>query len=264
MQSNNSSTQGNLNKSSTVGKAFQLLEKLAASKDPMTVASLTEITDFDKTTTYRFLMTLVDLGYVVRDEATRSFCLSYKIVSLGRNLLRENERTKMINEALKNLSEITQETIHYAILEGDETVVTQKVKGSYLVAVEFQVGDRSPLTYTSIGKAISAYQEDSFVQKIIDNGLVKKARNSIDEPAEFLEELKKIRKKGYAVDDHEYSDDMRCIAVPIFEHGGIVNAGISISGPDSRFTIERLKKLSIPMKEVSRNLSQKLGGIPWE
>ncbi|MGL1892893.1 MAG: IclR family transcriptional regulator [Spirochaetaceae bacterium] len=251
-----------LNKSSTVAKAFLLLEHISQNSNPVSLNQLTELTGFDKTTTYRFLMTLVELGYVCREESSKNFKLSYKVLSLGKNLLRDNEVTEYIKHALEQLCEITGETIHYAVLDGKYTVVTQKVKGSQLVAVDFQIGDRSPISYTSIGKAISTYQSNEFIDSIIAQGIPQITEYTIVKPEQFREELNKIRIQGYAIDDHECSNEMRCIAVPIFEKGGVVRSGISISGPDSRFTIKKLKSMSIPMKKIANELSQKLGGMP--
>ena len=250
-----------LNKSSTVAKAFLLLEKIALSSTPMSINKLSELSGFDKTTTYRLIMTLVELGYVYRPQSSRDYQLSYKVLSLGRNLLKDNEVNELIKNALIKLSEITGETIHYAVLDGKETVVTQKVKGSQLVAVDFQIGDRSPLSYTSIGKAISAYQSHEFIESIIADGLPKVTEKTIDTPEKFKEELKRIRNQGYAIDDHEFSNEMCCISVPIFDNDGNVRSGISISGPDSRFTLEKLEDMSISMLVISKELSQKLGGL---
>ncbi len=250
-----------LNKSTTVSKAFFLLEKIALTSKPISVSELSELTEFDKTTTYRLVMTLVELGYVNRYKETKYFQLSYKVLSLGKNLLQDNEVNELIKNALSKISEITGETIHYAVLDGKETVVTHKVKGSQLVSVDFKIGDRSSLSYTSIGKVISAYQNSQFIATIIANGLSKKTEHTIVNPDEFKESLIKIREQGYAIDDHEYSNEMRCISVPIFNQGGIVNSGISISGPDSRFTIKKLLEMKISMQIVAKELSQKLGGL---
>jgi len=89
------------------------------------------------------------------------------------------------------------------------------------------------------------------------------ACNTITHPDEFRKELQRIRLEGYAIDNRELSDNMRCIAVPIFEGGGRIKSGISISGPDSRFTLEKLSELKVPMMQASRRLSEQLGGIPW-
>ncbi len=99
------------------------------------------------------------------------------------------------------------------------------------------------------------------IDSIINAGLPPFASNTITDPEAFRKELSKIRLEGYGLDDHEFADNMRCIAVPVFENGGVVRSGISISGPDSRLTVEKLHELKGPLVEASSTLSRQLGGI---
>jgi DNA-binding IclR family transcriptional regulator len=251
------------NTSSTTLKALLVLEVVAASSRPLSVSEVAEQVDVDKSTVYRMLNTLVDAGYVIRDEISKRYSLSYKVVSLSRNLLAENEVSRLIRRTLTHLSAATSETLHFSVVDGEEAVLVQRVKGTQLVTVDFQIGDRVPLHCTSIGKAVLAFQDVRYIEQIIAAGLPKSASNTITEPMDFRQELQRIRSQGYAIDDREFSDNMRCIAVPVFEGGGHVNGGISISGPDSRFTLEKLDELKAPLLEASRKLSEQLGGIPW-
>jgi DNA-binding IclR family transcriptional regulator len=209
------------------------------------------------------LMTLIKAGYVVRNDISKRYSLSYKVVSLSRNLLAENEISRLIWQTLKHISDETHETLHYSVLDGDETVLVHRVKGPQLVTVDFQIGDRSKLHCTSIGKVILAFQDVRYIERIIVAGLPKFARNTITDPDKFRQELQRIRSQGYAIDDREFADNMRCIAVPVFEGGGRVHGGISISGPDSRFTLKTLEGLKDPLLKASRELSKQLGGLPW-
>jgi DNA-binding IclR family transcriptional regulator len=240
-----------------------VLETVAASSLPISVSEVAKQVGVDKSTAYRMLMTLIDAGYVVRDDISKRYRLSYKVVSLSRNLLAENEVSQLIRKTLQQVSNITSETLHYSVLDGNETVLVQQVKGTQIVAADFQIGDLSKLHCTSIGKAILAFQDVRFIEQIIAAGLPKMASHTITEPDELRKELQRIRSQGYAIDDQEFSDNMRCIAVPIFEGGGRVNGGISISGPDFRLTLERLEELKSPMLEAAWQLSEKLGGVPW-
>lgn len=251
------------NKSSTALKAFQVLEAVAASSQPVSVQDVSEQVGTDKATTYRMLMTLVEAGYVLRDDVAKRYRLSYKVVSLSRNLLVENEVSALIRQTLKQISDETRETLHYSVLDGDEAVLVLRVKGTQLVTVDFQIGDRAKLHCTSIGKVLLAFQDTRYIEHIVAAGLVKLASNTITDPDQFRQELHRILSQGYALDDHEFSESMRCIAVPIFESGGRVHGGISISGPDSRFTLEKLAELKGPLLKASRELSKQLGGLPW-
>ncbi len=184
------------------------------------------------------------------------------MVSLSRNLLADNEVVRLARETLEQVSAETGEGIHLAVLDGMETVLVQRVKGTQLVAVEFQVGDRSQLHCTSIGKALLAYQPEGDIDAVIEAGLPARTEHTITEPEALRRELREIRARGYAVDDHEFYESMRCIAVPVFERDAPVRMGLSCSGPDSRFTLEYLDRLRVPLVAASRELSAKLGGEP--
>jgi DNA-binding IclR family transcriptional regulator len=126
--------------------------------------------------------------------------------------------------------------------------------------VDFQLGDRSMLHCTSIGKAVLAFQDAPFVEKVIAAGLPALASRTITHPDALLDELARVRAKGYALDDHEFSDSMRCIAVPVFGPDGRVTTGISISGPDTRFSLEKLEELKVPLLVGAQELSRRMGG----
>ncbi len=249
--------------SATALKALLALEIVADSPEPVSVQEVANRLQSDKATAYRMLVTLLKSGFAVRDEATKRYSLSYKVVSLSRNLLAENEISKLIQQEMRELSVGTQETIHYSVLDGHNTVLVQRIKGVQLVNVDFQIGDRSPLHCTAIGKIILAFQDVRFIEEVIAAGLPAVTSRTISDADALRHELRKIRSQGYAIDDHEYSDTMRCIAVPVFEGNGHVRSGISISGPESRFSYGKLDELSEPMLNASRNISRKLGGMPW-
>jgi DNA-binding IclR family transcriptional regulator len=248
--------------SRTALKALRVLEAVAASIDPAPLAEIARRAGIDKSTAHRMLTTLVSAGYVHREPHTRRYALSYRVVSLSRNLLADNEVFQLTRTVLESVAHQTGESIHLCVLDGNESVLVQRVKGSQLVAVDFQVGDRSLLHCTSIGKALLAWQSAEQVERQIAEGLPRMASRTIVDPDALRAELARVRQQGYAIDDHELSDSMRCIAAPVFERDAQVRMGISISGPDSRFTIEYLEQqLLRPLLAASGELSQKLGGI---
>jgi DNA-binding IclR family transcriptional regulator len=249
--------------SSTALKALRVLEAVAESSQPMGLSHVAECVGIDRSTTYRMLNTLVDAGYIIRDDLSKRYSLSYKLISLSRYLLADNEVSRLSRQILDRITTVTHETVHLCILDGPQTVLVQKVKGTQLVAVDFQIGDRSPLHCTAIGKALLAFQDVRFIEEIIAAGLPKMGSKTITDPAAFRKELHLIRSQGYAIDDHEFSDNMRCIAAPVFEQDGRVRWGISMSGPSSRFTPEKLDELKGPLLEAAWDLSERLGGTPW-
>lgn len=252
-----------VSKSSTVLRALKVMEVVGENREAVSAADVAQEIGADRSTTYRMLATLEDAGYVVRDESGRKFKLSYKVISLGRNLLAEDEQDELIRAALRELASKTNEAVNYSILEGRETVIIMRAKGSHLVSVDFQVGDRAAVHCTSIGKVLLAYQSRAYIEDVIDHGLPLVAKNTITDPDVFRAELQRVRSQGYAIDDGEFADEMRCIAFPIFESGGKIKGGINFSGPSTRFTYEKLDELRDIALHVVGRLTQQLGGTGW-
>ncbi len=250
------------NTSSTTLKALRVLEEVAQFPRPVTKSEIVERTGFDLSTTYRLLMTLVEAGYLIRDEQTKRFRLSYKVVTLSRNLIADNEISEMIHKTLKKISDATGESVSLSMLDGSESVLVQQVKGIQLVNVNYQIGDRSFLHCTSIGKVLLAFQDIRLFDQYTSNEMKKYAANTITTREELAREMQIIRTQGYAFDDHELNDSMRCVAVPVFESGGIVTRGISISGPDKRFTIDIIDDLKVHLIVADGDFSGFLGGVP--
>jgi DNA-binding IclR family transcriptional regulator len=247
------------NKSATALRALRVLEILGEAREPLGVAEVASGIGADRSTAYRMLMTLHDAGYVVRDESGKNYQLGYKLLSLSSSLLNADERSEIILDAIRALSAETGETVHYCILDRDATVLVYRAKGTQLVSVDFKIGDRAPLHCTSIGKALLAFQEARLVEAVIARGLPRVASNTITQAATFRAELQKVRRQGFALDDLEFHDDMRCVAVPVFETGGAVRAGISLSGPASRYSLAKLEELKNRSLIAARNLARRLG-----
>jgi DNA-binding IclR family transcriptional regulator len=251
---------GRTSSSSTALKALRVLEVVAAEPRPLALAEVARRSSLDKSAAHRMLTTLLRAGYVHRDPESRRYALSYRVVSLSRNLLADNEVVRLARATLEDISAATGEGVHLAVLDGHETVLVQRVKGTQLVAVDFQVGDRSLLHCTSIGKALLAWQDEAAVEEVIAAGLPRLTVNTISVAEALRRELSLVRERGYAIDDREMYDNMRCIAVPVFERDVPVRMGISCSGPDGRFTLDYLEWLRGPLLSGARELSEKLGG----
>jgi IclR family transcriptional regulator, KDG regulon repressor len=248
--------------STTALKALHVLEAVASEPRSLSLAEVARLSGLDKSATHRMLATLLRAGYVHQEPGSRRYSLSYRVVSLSRNLLADNEVVRAARETLERVSAETGEGVHLAVLDGLETVLVQRVKGTQLVAVDFQVGDRSQLHCTSIGKALLAYQDRETIEAVIAAGLPALTAHTITQPEVLRRELRLIRERGYAIDDREMSESMRCIAAPVFERDAPVRMGISCSGPDGRFTLDYLERLRGPLLAASRELSEKLGGTP--
>jgi len=245
--------------SSTALRVLSVLEYLAELGQPVTVSDVCNGTGLDRPTAYRTLLTLVEGGYALRDATAKTFRLSYKIVTLARAMMSSASHVEAVRAAMRNVVAATGETCHYSVLEGFETVTTQREKGSQIVSVEFKIGDREQLHCTSIGKALLAFQGAEFIEGYLGRPLPRRTPRTICKPAALRHELARVRAAGLATDDNEMIEGMRCVAVPILEADGVVRSGFSISGPASRFTDEHIGQLGQVLIKCAGELAREMG-----
>ncbi len=181
---------------------------------------------------------------------------------MSRNLLSDNETSGLIRDTMCRISQDTSETAHLSVLEGNEAIIVSKVKGKQILAVDYHIGDHFPLHNSTVGKALLAFQDKGMIDRILAKNQSPSKDDSTRDPAIFKKELQGIRSLGYACDDTKENAEIRCVAVPVFECNGVVDKAISISGPGSRLSHEKMKNIRDTMIEHSWNLSKKLGGVP--
>ncbi len=231
------------NKSTTALRAFEVLEVMAYDGGPLSAAEVARRMGLDRVTCYRMLCTIEEAGYLVRDPGGKKFRMSWRVVSLAKHLLAEDDDRLMISQALRRISATSGETAHYSELDRHSAILTMRSKGTQLVAVDFQIGERSALHTTSVGKAILAFQPADFVASYLAKPLSRPTSHTIADADSLTEELASVRKAGIAYDRYELALGMKCVAVPVRDPNGAVRSGISISGPDSRFVDEKLAEL---------------------
>jgi DNA-binding IclR family transcriptional regulator len=148
-------------------------------------------------------------------------------------------------------------------VSGGELVSIVSVEADRSLRLPTTVGRRSPLYCTSQGKAILAFYPEATATEIIRSLQFKAfTRNTITKPARLKEELERIRKCGYAIDNEELEEDLRCVGAPVFNHEGNVIAALSIAGPTYRVGGGHLPRLTEAVLGASRQLSAALGYRP--
>ena len=252
--------QRDANRSATALRAFRVLEAVAQHGLPLSVTEISRKIGMDRATCYRMLRTIEQAGYLVRESGTKNYQLSRRVLSLAKPLLAEDEGRRLIAQALKRVSTLTSETCHFSELDGDSTVLTLRSKGTQLVAVDFQIGERSALHTTSVGKAILAFQAPDFIDDFLSRPLASSTPHTIVDARKLRGELAAIRTGGVAYDHYELALGMKCVAVPVRDARGEVRSGLSISGPDLRFTEEKLLELGRALASEAARLERAAAG----
>lgn len=246
-------------------KVFAVLESLVDDRR----ASLAELASramTSKATAHRLLNTMVDLGYVERDEDTDRYALTLKLFSLGaRSIQDRSDLLWAADHVMAKLSRLTGESINLGILDNiDERVVyTHKYDSHYSLSMQSVLGKRNPLHSTSLGKALLAWRDPSEIEdRMCRMAFEVSAPNTIRTPDQLRESLRRARELGYAEEIEESEAGVRCLAVPIFDHLGRTIAAMSIAFPLFRFSEEKKPALVQTLKDLGLEASMSLGFTP--
>lgn len=241
-------------------RIFKVLETLAVS-GPMGLMELSSHLGLHKSTTHRLLMSLICMGYARQDEDTQKYMLSYKIVGLSGQLLDKIDILPIAHSYMKQLAELSQETVHLVQRNDKDIIYIDKVESKVSsIRMVSQIGMIHPMYCSGVGKAILATLSIEEVTKIWNESIIeKKTENTLVTLDRLLEVLEKVRKCGYAIDDEENEIGVRCIAACIYDYRGKAKYAFSISAPVSRMSDERIKELSEYVLQVKNDLSLTLG-----
>lgn len=242
-------------------RALKILEALAEEREGLGLNELARRVGLHKSTTYRLLRTLKEYGYVEQEACGfRRYALGLKILELSGSLLEGLDVCKFARPYLEELARKTQEVAHLVIPDGDEAVYVDKVEGNRTIRMYSQIGRRIPLHSTAVGKAILAWLPWSEVKKLLKNkGLPRFTSRTITDWGVLAEHLERIRRQGYAVDDGENEEGIRCVGAAIFDYQGRVAAALSLSGSEIHITEDRIPELGDLVKWAAGEISRRMG-----
>lgn len=248
----------------TIERTAFILDIIGRYPNGLSLGDLAQKAGLPKGTTHRLVNSMAFFDFVRQDPTTRNYQLGFKLVDLGNLLLSQIDLRSEARPYLIRLSELVKETIHLVVPDGDKALYIDKVdlhtKTSGLQMIS-RLGSRIELHCSSVGKVLLAHMEKHEAEAVISKtGLAKRTANTITKPARLRRHLASIRKNGFAVDDEENEEGIRCVAAPITNGSGKVEAAMSISGPTTRITMERIETdLKAHVCDTASRISAKLG-----
>lgn len=221
----------------SVQTAIDIVEYLRHSGEAG-VTELATALDRSKGTVHSHLATLLENEYVVKNGD--QYGLSLKYLDLAEHVKSGLDVYDAVIDELKDLAAETGEVAQFATVEHGRAVYLYKARGDQAVNTASTVGKREWIHCIALGKAMLSQLPDERVDEIIDrHGLPEQTPNTTTDRATLFEELETIRERGYAIDDEEKIEGVRCVAAPL-TNDGVVGA-ISISGPSSRMQGDRFR-----------------------
>ena len=244
-----------------LAKGISVLELLAENGE-LTVSAVAEKLGFNRAGSHRFLATLRELGYVEKKSDNRYF-LTVKLLELGMKVANHFEIRKAARPFMQELSIAFRETVNLGYLDGLDVLHLDKIDGLEILRMDSSIGSRAPAYCTALGKAILAFLPSDQLHLILDKlKLEKHGPNTIVSKKELVIELDQIRNRGFAIDNEELSNGLRCVSAPVFDHTGLARYSISVAGPTSRLSMKRIKQIQKHVKKACDNLSRQMGNTP--
>lgn len=241
-----------------LAKGLSILNLIAERADGLTLSEVSRLSGVPKATAHRLISVLSEYG-MVRANLEDKYLAGPQCLVLGNLFLSGLNLRQEAQDILRKLSQETLETCHLGIKDGTQIVYIEKVENPHPVRMYSRVGATNPVHSTALGRAILAYCDEEAVEAVISSGLERRTANTITEPERFRANLVEVKRRGFAVDDIENEDGIRCVAAPVFGHTGEVVAGISVSGPEQRVTADRLNDLGLKVAASAVDLSKRLG-----
>ncbi|MFJ5624715.1 IclR family transcriptional regulator [Peribacillus loiseleuriae] len=244
----------------SVDRALTIITLVSKRKEGVGVTELASNLEINKSSIFRLLRTLVKHGFIEQDLETKKYRLGYKYLELSSMLLESIDLRTQAKPFLEELESHTNEVIHLVVYDQGEVVYIEKIEGNETLRTHSQVGRRAPMHCTSVGKVILAHLPLNEILDIIDkNGLPKHTEQTITDKELFIQELGKIKNQGFGTEVEENETGITCVAVPIFDNQKKVVAAVSISGPSTRMSAERLIVIRPILMDIGKKISSRLG-----
>lgn len=243
----------------SVERVITLLEALARAGGPVQVRELSAQVGLPRPTVYRLLETLTRHGFAV--SADGGFTLGPRILALAAQRLEQIELRAVGRPVLEALRDATGETVHLAVLEQGQVVYIDKLESPGPLRMASAVGKIMPAHSTALGKAMLALHPPDVVEAVIArHGLPRRTPNTITDRGRLLEELAQVRARGFAIDNVENEEGIRCVGAAVLDHRGRVAGAVSLSGAATSITLERARReLGPRVREAARAISRALG-----
>jgi IclR family transcriptional regulator, pca regulon regulatory protein len=245
----------------SLAKGFRILEVFTSREPELTMAEVARLAGVDNATAFRFLNTLVGIGYVNRVPETRKFRLGLKVLDLGFNAIARSDLRTSARPVLRGLVGKINEAASIGVLDGADIIYVERIQaGLARLGVDIRIGSRVPAYSSAVGHAILAWlsraDQISILQSQPRKQLTATTPTDLDA---LLGRLEQVRRRGYAVSDQETVSGLYVLAAPVLDTDGVPLAGLSIAAPAFHTSLEDFEAAGAePVVQAAETLSRAL------
>jgi IclR family pca regulon transcriptional regulator len=250
--------------SQSLARGLAIMECFKPGRSVLGIADIADELGMSRSTTHRYLTTLVALGYMEQDKS-RKYRLSLRVTDLGMSALNSTGLREQARSILEDLRRGSNFTVGLAMLDGAEIVYLDQVisfqRGQDKIDLGVGVGSRAPAYCTALGKVLLAHlPEEESRALLLRASMERRGPNAIAGKEALWAELRGVLEEGFATEDEEFASKRIAIAAPVRDEAGTTIAAIDLSSYSSAITVERLAAALNPhLIAAADRISARLG-----
>lgn len=251
----------NSQKINSVNRALDIMELICHEKRPMGVNEIAQMLGEYQSTIHRAISTLKARGYIYQDTDSAKYGLSYKVCMLGKSVSENSSLVQIASPYATQIAKEFMESVNIAVRDYTggtgyfAVTIFQERGGERTLSVTETMGKPYECFYSGVGKALLAFSDDYNEDVMRRMELKRHTENSIVDPDAFIQEISKIRKCGYALDNEENELGLVCVACPILDSKGKAVMAISVSGYKVHIQEIGIEKITKRLQNASKEMS---------
>ena len=245
----------------SLDRGLAILEAVAASSQPVPLKQLTDLIGIDRSSVFRLANTLRQRRFLAHPNGSKDYILGPTAWRLSRRYGR-TVLAKFFHHYLQELTDTLGETSHFAVREGLEAFfIDHQVPVGQVVSVAGQTGEFAPLHCTAHGKALLADCDVSTLRDLLGSAPLRGyTRTTVKSVTHLARVCAQVRVDGFALDDGEYIEEVRCVAAPIRDLQGDIVASVGISSPVTRLQTRAIARVGAEVKKTADAISASPAG----
>ncbi|MBC7259083.1 MAG: IclR family transcriptional regulator [Chloroflexi bacterium] len=240
-------------------RAMQILDCFDDEHPERGVSEIAQLVGLHKATTHRIIVSLMNGGFLERATDGERYRLGLRLAELGMAAIRTLDFRREAIPHMKALVDRFEETCDLSVFDRGEVFYVEVIQGKHTLTIAARVGMRLPAHCTASGKTFLAFMPEAEARSILKEPLTRYTDWTITSAEQVWAQLAEVRARGYGYDDQEFEIGIRAVAAPIRNREGKVIAVISMPGPTSRMTPERVSEIAESIVAAARAISTRLG-----
>jgi len=242
-----------------LGKTFAIIELISQNGEGISFTQIVSTLGEPKSTVFRILQTLERNHWV--EKKGDLYSLSYMFIHYGLTTLAKRDIRTRALPYLEKLTAAVKESSHLAVLSGKMSMILEVVESPQHIKPVSRIGSLLPMHCTSHGKVLLAYGVNAPVREFLAGEVLdRKTEHTITDLDDLQREIDRVRDQGYAMDDLEFFNEVRCLAAPVWGPDRKCIGALGMTATSFSFPSDRIGEYADIVRSIAGSLSREMGG----